>query len=102
MRHVSCDSCSKDLSEGGEHYTVKMESNKVPASTELTDDDFEDDSVHEMQLMMQGAFEDAEALESQPVRLLRREFDFCEECYTKFSTDPLGLDRMTRRRFSTN
>jgi hypothetical protein len=82
-----------------------MESNKISTAPDLTDDDFEDftdgDSVYEMQLMMQCDPLD-EVSDAPPVQLLRKQFDFCEECYTKFSADPLGLDRVSHRRFSAN
>jgi hypothetical protein len=105
MRHVTCDRCRRELAAGGEaHYTVTLESNRVSDGTPLTDDDFEDDSdsVEEMQLMLQRDRDDAGSCGEPPVRLIRKQFDFCAECYARFAADPLGLERASLRRFSSN
>lgn len=105
MTHISCDSCGKGLpSNGGDHFAVRMESRKVEAaSQQLTDDDLDDqsetDSVHEMTLLLESEFEKEEY--ASP-RLIRKDFDFCDDCYRRFSADPLGLERVSHRRFSAN
>jgi hypothetical protein len=108
MTHISCDTCGKDLPYDGEdRFTVRMDTRMVVAEPpELTDDDLDDqgecDSVHEMTLLLEGEFEKAEYSPPRPARLISKEFDFCNDCYRRFSADPLGLERVSHRRFSAN
>lgn len=109
MTHKSCDSCGKDIPSDGEgHFIVRMETRAVAAATlGLTDDDFDDqsehDSVHEMTLLLEGeAGDEGDAPPPMPARLVCKDFDFCDDCYRRFAADPLGLERVSHRRFSAN
>ncbi len=107
MKRTHCDTCGKDLSGGAEdHYTLRMEAKKAEIKPELTNGDFHDaadsDSVREMTLLLQESSFDEEVAEPQPLRLIRKDFDFCGNCYAKFASDPLGTERVSHRRFSPN
>ena len=107
MKRTHCDTCGKDLSGGAEdHFTLRMEAKKAETDAQLTDADFHDaaesDSVHEMTLLLEESPFDDGVADSQPLRLIRKDFDFCGNCYAKFASDPLGTERVSHRRFSPN
>jgi hypothetical protein len=105
MRHVSCDFCGKDLlAEEEPRYVVRMESQYIDAApTDLTeedlDDQVDDDSV-EMMVELLGTEADDEP--QLPAKPMAKEYDFCDACYRRFQSDPLGLERARNLQFSAN
>ena len=101
MMHFSCDRCKCDLDGDDLRYVVKIEIHA--AMDPITDDEFDDDRDHLMEIedILENSLDEASGAIGDDV-YQRRRFDLCPECYRKFVQNPLGRELKVSLGFSKN
>lgn len=92
MLHFSCDLCGKELlPETDRRYVVKMEVFAAQESSNLTDDDLDDDHLESLGQLLRdiesGAASPQLAPDYKQIRI-----DLCPNCHKKFLRDPLNKE----------
>jgi hypothetical protein len=101
MRHFSCDLCSKDLIPGEDaRYVVRIDIAPSADPVELTQPDLDQDHLDAMAEMLDDLEKSPESYDGPAGRTL--EYDLCQSCLEKFSSDPLGRERARKPQFSKN
>lgn len=91
MLHVSCDLCGKELSDGHDHFVVRIEVYAARDPHELTEADLDADHVEAVGQLLRE-LEEGEAGESVEPSSRKLRYDLCPECRAHYLRDPLRKD----------
>ena len=101
MRYFSCDICGTGMTEeSSDRFIVKFEAAPATPATELTEVDLDQDHLDTMAEMLEDLDEDNLDALTPTIRLM--EYDLCRRCMDKMLADPLGRQRTSTPRYSTN